>query len=199
MRVGLISDTHLEDGEPLPMAVARAFRGVDLILHAGDFDALSALDLLGSIAPVVAVRGYTDPVSVERGLPEVRVHAVLGWRLGLVHDIAHPAYYIRAVGTEATLQFPAMPLRDVLRLRFGQTLDMVVFGDTHAPVILEQEGIVLMNPGSPTRPHLPGLPAIGTVGLLEVEEERVTARVVLLQPGMPVLLEREVVRGGLAK
>ena len=195
MRVGLISDTHLEDGEPLPPLVYEAFGEVDLIMHTGDFDALSVIDLLERIAPVVAVRGYTDPVSPERGLQELLVHSLDGWRVGMVHDIAHPAYYIRAIGTSATLQFPATPLPEVLKIRFGQLLDAVVFGDTHAPLILEREGVLLMNSGSPTRPHLPGRASPpGTVGLLEVQPDVVRARVVSLERGLPALLEGEIGR-----
>src|SRR2546428_11516176 len=57
-RLGLISDTHLPERCPaLPPSLARVFAGVDLILHAGDLGALSVLDRLSAIAPVVAVHG----------------------------------------------------------------------------------------------------------------------------------------------
>jgi len=46
----------------------------------------------------------------------------------------------------------------------------VVFGDTHEELICLRDGVLLVNPGSPTYPgrrHHPG--NLGTVGLLEVQ------------------------------
>jgi len=53
IRVGLIADTH---GLARP-ELARAFAGVDLILHAGDVGGRKVLDALAKIAPVEAVFG----------------------------------------------------------------------------------------------------------------------------------------------
>ena len=55
-RIGVISDTH---GLVRP-EVARAFDGVDLILHAGDVGTAEVLKELSSIARVIAVRGNND-------------------------------------------------------------------------------------------------------------------------------------------
>ena len=47
MRAGLISDTHTPAmGKVPPLEVARAFEGVDLILHAGDVYTSECLDWL---------------------------------------------------------------------------------------------------------------------------------------------------------
>src|SRR5260370_29500808 len=54
--VGLISDTH---GLVRP-EVAKAFAGVQLILHAGDVGGTTVLARLATIAPVVAVYGNVD-------------------------------------------------------------------------------------------------------------------------------------------
>lgn len=53
MKIGLISDTHIPQysKEPPPQ-VARAFQGVDLILHAGDIFTPSCIEWLERIAPV---------------------------------------------------------------------------------------------------------------------------------------------------
>jgi putative phosphoesterase len=195
MKIGVISDTHLQASDPLPPLIAQAFQNVDLILHAGDFDSLTVLDELERLAPILAVRGYGDQNSPERDLPETLVHNVLGWRVGLVHDIAHPAYGIRAVGTEARLQFPREPLRALLKRRFKQEMEAVVFGDLHTPAIFQRHAILLMNPGSPTRPHLPGLPYVGTVGFLDVDTDALLARIVSLEAGLPVMMEGEIRRG----
>ena len=56
LRVGLISDTH-----GLLRPEARAFLlGCDYIVHGGDVGDATILDELGSMAPLIAVRGNND-------------------------------------------------------------------------------------------------------------------------------------------
>ena len=62
MRIGLISDTHIPDhADELPEQLKDAFRGVELILHAGDIYTIPVLDELEIIAPVLAAEGDDDP------------------------------------------------------------------------------------------------------------------------------------------
>ena len=56
--VGVISDTH---GHLHP-AVVKAFKNVDLIVHAGDIGKCEILETLQKIAPVLAVRGNMDGI-----------------------------------------------------------------------------------------------------------------------------------------
>lgn len=66
MMIALISDTHIPSaGKEPPLEVREAFRGVDLILHAGDLHVLSVLNWLQEIAPVLACR-----VNGDSRLPE---------------------------------------------------------------------------------------------------------------------------------
>jgi hypothetical protein len=89
-RFGLISDTHMPERCPaLPPALSDVFRGVDLILHAGDLGDLSVLDRLGEIAPVVAVHGNDDSAEAQRELPYQQVIAAAGQRIFLCHT-HHP-------------------------------------------------------------------------------------------------------------
>ena len=63
MKIGLISDTHSAgSGKDLPSQVLHAFEGVDLILHCADLECLGVLDVLESVAPVLAVRGSDAPI-----------------------------------------------------------------------------------------------------------------------------------------
>jgi len=64
--IGLISDTHIPDAAmALPPQVWEAFRGVDLILHAGDIFEVPVLDQLGGISPVLAAQGDSDYAEVR--------------------------------------------------------------------------------------------------------------------------------------
>src|SRR5687768_4030311 len=78
-RFGLISDTHMPERCPaLPASLDRVFRGVDLILHAGDLGELAVLDRLSVVAPVVAVHGNDDTPEAQRELPYQQVVAAAG-------------------------------------------------------------------------------------------------------------------------
>ncbi len=59
-RIGIIGDTHIPGSIPeLWPEVRDAFKGVDLILHAGDLESPRVLDWLEEIAPVYAAEETT--------------------------------------------------------------------------------------------------------------------------------------------
>ncbi len=58
MRVGVLSDTHVPAiVGALPAVIQDIFKGVDLILHAGDLSVPEVIDWLERLAPVLAVSG----------------------------------------------------------------------------------------------------------------------------------------------
>ncbi|HZA24760.1 MAG TPA: metallophosphoesterase family protein [Dehalococcoidia bacterium] len=173
MKIGLISDTHSAgSGRDLPQPVLDVFRGVDLILHSGDLECLGVLDYLETVAPVLAVRGYEDPVETgERLANATRVVEVEGVSIGMVHDIQWPTPGIWTSPDGANLHFPQPSIKDLLSKKFGRTVGVVLFGDTHEELICHYEGVLFINPGSPTFPgrrHRAG--SLGTVGMLEIEK-----------------------------
>ena len=96
MKIGLISDTHSAgSGKDLPSQVLHAFEGVDLILHCGDLECLGVLDVLESVAPVLAVRGYEDPIEPgERLARTTRVVQAEDVAIGMIHDIQWPSPHV---------------------------------------------------------------------------------------------------------
>ncbi len=55
--------------------------------------------------------------------------------------------------------------------------------DTHEELVMDWDGVLIMNPGSPTYPgrrHKRGV--LGTIGMLEIDGEDATARIVNLEP-----------------
>ena len=44
------------------MKILEALHGVDLSLHCGDRECIGVLDYLEEVAPLLAVRGYEDPL-----------------------------------------------------------------------------------------------------------------------------------------
>ena len=131
----MISDTHLPRGaRRLPDACVARLRAADLILHAGDLVAVSVLEELEALGPPVrAVHGNVDEPALVARLPETRVVACDGVRIGMVHDAG-----------------PAGGRLERLRLRFPDCA-AVVFGHSHIPLHeTAPDGFQIFNPGSPT-------------------------------------------------
>jgi putative phosphoesterase len=164
MRIGLISDTHIPEAcERLPSRVFEVFRGVDLVIHAGDVYVNRVLDELAEIAPVIAALGNGD-----EGLdghrfklaPDQRVSAahlieVETLRIGLAHALPTPDETSEKVFMSA------------MHTHFGGPVDVLVLGHSHLEGVARFGPTLVVNPGSATLPHnLVGVP--GTVGILEV-------------------------------
>ena len=134
MLVAAISDTHLPRGaRRLPEACLEALRTADLIVHAGDLSGLSVLEELRALGPPVqAVYGNADEPAVRSALPKELVLEVEEARIGVVH-----------------IPGPAAGRGERLRRRFPGC-DAIVFGHTHLPLVERDEGVWLLNPGSPT-------------------------------------------------
>jgi len=162
LRIGVLSDTHIQDVKEgitfLAFLGERYFEGVDVVLHAGDVvnpDILMAF----SDRTVHVVRGNVDPVVA--GIPQRKVIEIAGFRIGLIHGWGAPD-----------------SLEDrVLRAFQGDRLDCLVFGHSHYPVCRRREGILLFNPGSATdRRRAP----FHSVGLLELGPGGIEGRIIEL-------------------
>lgn len=179
IRIGLIADTHIpRDVKILPPHVKEAFRGVDLILHAGDIYLPGILDELETIAPVLAARGNGDwGFPQDYRLNDNHVLDIAGLNLGLTHSVDYPG-------------LPYSRLDKVMEREFGKRMDIIVFGDTHVAMVERYNGILLVNPGSPTLPN--GRFELGTVGLIEIAGNRAKARIVQLSE-FPLPFRRELI------
>ena len=114
-------------------------RAADLIVHTGDFTALDVLEELRALAPVAAVHGNVDEGPLRQALPERATVEHEGLRLAIVHDPGP------AAGRHARL------------LSWFPAADVIAYGHTHAPELVEHDGAWIVNPGSPTeRRRAPG-------------------------------------------
>jgi putative phosphoesterase len=165
MRIGLISDTHVPDVvEALPVEVEEVFRGVDLILHAGDIAVVSVLDSLHRIAPVLAARGDDDYQIQDERVQEVQTVEAGGLFLYVIHS---SQYWARSV-----IEHPENHDLD-------RAPDVVVYGHTHREIVEEVAGSLVVNPGSATFPWYQL--RLGTVALLDIDSGRAEARIVDLR------------------
>ncbi len=141
LHVGVVSDTHAPRfWKTCPPRVARELSGVDLILHAGDVCVPSVLDELAALAPVHVVRGNNDGDDVAAwGAPETLDLELAGVRVAMIHDAGQKQGRVRR-----------------MRRRFPEA-DLVVFGHSHIPWDESEDGLRILNPGSPTdkrrQPH----------------------------------------------
>ena len=154
----VLADTHIpRRARALPEELVTYLAEADLVLHAGDLLQPSLLDELSTRAPICAVRGNVDPPEVE--LPETLELDFGGARIAMIHDSG------RKEGR-----------RKRLRKRFPEAR-AIVFGHSHAPFLEDEDGLLLLNPGSPTdRRRQPR----HTFALLRVEEGSVRAEILAL-------------------
>ncbi|TVR52619.1 MAG: metallophosphoesterase [Gemmatimonadales bacterium] len=133
MKIGILSDTHgLLRPEVFP-----ALEGVEHILHAGDVGDPDILLALEALAPVTAVHGNTDGWEIRSRLPEAASVELEGLRFTVVHG------HLASHGTTP---------RRLSRIFPGS--DVVVFGHTHQPLLVETE------PDTETDPDTEG-PGVG--------------------------------------
>ena len=184
-KIGVISDTHSAgSGRDLPVEILDALRGVDMILHCGDLECLGVLDYLEEIAPVLAVRGYEDPVEEgERLALTTRVVKVEGVSIAMIHDIQWPGPKIPTSRDGANLVLPKDNGREIMARKFKEEVDVVLYGDTHEEIVTYWDGVMIMNPGSPTYPgkrHKRGV--LGTLGILEIDGKGAIGHILQLDP-----------------
>ena len=153
MNIGVLSDTHIPGtASALPPAVFDIFKGVDLILHAGDIVDQSVLDELSVLAPVEAVAGNMDGPELHLKLPDKKIIKLGNYTCGLIHG-----------------KFKIDIQKDMIMKEFS-SVDIIVYGHSHTPFWGKINGIYLLNPGSPTDTrHAP----YNSVALLHAGEELV--------------------------
>ncbi len=181
MKLGLISDTHIPSMGPTPPPqVIEAFRGVDLILHAGDIYIHDCIEWLERIAPVEATTSWFPGrgEGVPRTSAPITVEAA-GRTIGLVHKLElTPLGDDVWPGAIAHGYPPHASIPSELSEIFGKPVDIVVFGYTHEAMIETHQGILFINPGSPTM--VKQTRTLGTVATLNLTAPTPQARIISL-------------------
>ncbi len=133
--IAIFSDTHSHRGHELEDAALTAAREADVVVHAGDFTSEAALEAFQAACDCFfAVHGNADSAAVRERLPTARVVEAAGIRIAVTH---------RQDGGETGLAM------------FGRSrgADLVVFGHSHRPTVVETDDVTLLNPGSHADPR----------------------------------------------
>ncbi|UCE95381.1 MAG: metallophosphoesterase family protein [Candidatus Bathyarchaeota archaeon] len=162
-QIGLISDTHIPArAKAIPGKVFDIFRDVSLIIHAGDLTRLSVIEELKQMAPVLAVHGNMDTRAVKKRMPLVNSIDVYDWKIGVTHSLS---FFFRSN-------------------RFSDTIEkrgfhVFVSGHIHKPSLKYKNGMLLINPGSPTNPIPPFLTK-PSVALLKIRKKEIEPEIIEL-------------------
>src|SRR5690554_3239574 len=134
MLLGIISDTHMPGmARQLPIRLLKDMEKVDYILHAGDWNSLDVYEQLSQLAPLDGVAGNTDGLEIVNKFGYQKVLEFESKKIGVVHG-----HGMR--GTE----------HNALHAFQDEEIDCIVFGHSHIPLLRSENGILLLNPGSPT-------------------------------------------------
>lgn len=179
-KVGLLADTHSNkpDGSDLPDAVLAAFEGVHLIVHLGDVGRKGILDRLGEVAPVWVPYGEDKGYVPHLTRDDDPVKVIADGALGLTFDLTKPDKKI-AVGQGAptTIAYADGALPALLQRRFKTDVRVVAFGGTHVAHTEARDGVLFVNPGSPT---LPSDGPTGSVAVLDLAAKTPKAKLIRL-------------------
>lgn len=161
MKIGVISDTH--GSVAAWQTAAQYFTGADLIIHAGDLfyhgprNPFPAQYGPGELAPLFNNLGC--PLVVARGNCDAAVdQLVLNW------PIQNPYALVVQDGLRLVIHHGDGLNQDAM-LALAQRCQARCFitGHTHIPLLIEKNGIILFNPGSPALPKGPEGPTIGVI------------------------------------
>jgi putative phosphoesterase len=135
MKIIVLSDTHMPHrGKELPGRLVQELKGSDLILHAGDWTDWFVYERLSEFAPVQGIAGNNDGADIADRLGYQRIVEAGGKRIGMVHGHGWR-------GSTEGIALAAFR---------GEALDCLIYGHSHIPVIKTVDGLLVLNPGSPT-------------------------------------------------
>lgn len=163
MKIGALSDTHFtRPNKLLDFILDVVFKDTDVILHAGDIVSRLVLERLQE-RDVIAVCGNMDDYDVIEAVPQTRIVSVAGKRIGLIHGW----------GAKQGLE------NRIIEKFQEKKLDLIVYGHTHVPYWGKIAGIDMFNPGSASQNRY--LEA-GTVGIIDIEDGTLDARILVVRP-----------------
>ncbi len=134
-KIVIVSDTHIPvRAKKLPQALITECQEADFIIHAGDWQTMDVFYELSAYAETDGVTGNVDPWDILDRFGKKKIFTIEGLKIGVIHGDG-----VR--NTTEQRAFDAFA---------DDHVDIIVFGHSHIPVMRDEDGITLFNPGSPT-------------------------------------------------
>ncbi len=156
MKIGVVADTH---SHKIPPQLLKDFQKTDLIVHAGDFCSIADLEVFTRIGDVKAVCGNMDEPALVKKLPQRLVFEAGGVRIGVIHGRGSAQKNLECVQ------------KDFQKDLVG----VVIFGHSHVPVNQTIDGVLYLNPGSPTDKILT---PYRSYALLDIKDRKCSAKII---------------------
>lgn len=150
MKVLIVSDTHGRDGNL--EEVLRQVSPVDALIHCGDGEGHEEYIAAIARCPLYMIKGNNDFFSDLS--PEMEFE-IGGYKVFLTHG----HYYGVSMGTER-----------IMEEGYARKADIVMFGHTHRPELVERGDITVLNPGSLSFPRQEGRRP--SYMLMEIDRDR---------------------------
>lgn len=133
MKILIVSDTHRKNDSFLK--VVEKVGPLDMVVHCGDAEGSEYLISKAVECPVEIVQGNNDFFSA---LPREKEFQIAQYKVWLTHG---HHYYI------------SMGYEHIKQEAKEREIDIVMCGHTHRPVVIQEEGITIINPGSMSYPR----------------------------------------------
>jgi putative phosphoesterase len=130
MKIVVMSDTHLTRATDDFKALCSEYcEDADLVVHLGDWEKVEILNYLEQY-PLEAVAGNMDDYAIRQRLQTKKVLRAGNFRIGIIHGWGSPSGIRQRIATEF------------------QGVDAILFGHTHQPLLIRDNGLLWFNPGS---------------------------------------------------
>lgn len=160
MRIGVISDTHVQRISELPSSLLNTLTRMDMVVHLGDFH---SEDLVNDLKEINDFRGVAGNHDMHiPGLPEKDLIEAAGKRIGIIH------------GHGCVFPFG---FKWGLMTQFETKIDAILYGHTHSVRNMVEEGVLFFNPGSVCG-RFPAM--LRTYGVLTIGQE-LTGEIVTIE------------------
>lgn len=136
MRILIVSDTHRKNENYL--ALLKKWKNVDMVIHCGDVEGSEYVISESAQCPVYMVSGNNDFFS---GLPREQEISIGKYKVWVTHG----HHYLVSMGPERIMQEAE-----------ARGIDIVMFGHTHRPLLIQEDGVIALNPGSLSYPRQEG-------------------------------------------
>lgn len=139
MKIAIISDTHIHKHPGKIVDIINNYmRGVDMIIHAGDYTDIGVVNILKKYNNFIGVWGNNDNQPIRAILKEKEIVTVEGYNIGICHG--HNG------SGRNTMEVAYNTFKN-------DKVDIIVFGHSHQPSIVTKNKTLMLNPGSLTYRH----------------------------------------------